>query len=366
MKHDFSGICKPLHFVTICLCVVAAGLRGAGASAQDRAQGPGTKQDEATGPLVCDQPVYDFGERDNLVKVRHTFHLRNAGDDPVTIERIITTCGCTAAKLDQKTLAPGETVPLKVEASLRGRAGRFEKHIYVLTKGHTQNKMRFTIKGKAVQRIQVEPPVVSLNHAAMDVPVENTTVVQSIEESAKFNITDIGTDSKYLELDFETSEDGMEHRLRVRTKPPLPKGVHQAKVQVFTDNPEFPCLNIPVALRVLDKIEIVPKEVVVYDKGSGLDTTALRFLNVVPGSVQEFTVTGVEVPVESIQPEIIKRDENRYLVKLMKVPVDKALEGKEVVILTDIPGKERVPVPIRIEEYPRPDNKDPSSRGSSE
>jgi hypothetical protein len=70
--------------------------------------------------------------------------------------------------------------------------------------------------------------------------------------------------------------------------------------------------------------------------------------------VSQFTVTGVETPGESIVSEVIPRPENRYLIKLQNLPVDPAFEGKDIVILTDIPGRERVPVPLRIKKYPAP------------
>lgn len=352
MKHNFAAICKSLM---VCLFIMVICLGSQHLSAQTSSQARESKQGEATGPLVCDQPVYDFGKHDSFSKVEHTFRLRNAADSPVTIDRVLTTCGCTAAKLDQKTLAPGESVSLNAEASLRGRKGPFEKHVYVLAKGDTQNKLRLTIKGEVVERVRIVPPTVNLTHAAMDTPTESTVTIESLEESAKFNVTDISTESPYLEVNLEPSEDEMKHELRVRTKPPLTEGTHPATLHVITDNEEFPRFDIPVGLLVLDKVKIVPGEVVVYDRGTGPQQTELRFLNVMPGSLAEFTVTGVEVPVESIQPEIIPRDRNGYLVKLMKVPVDRALEGKEVIILTDIPGRERIPVPIRIKEYPRPE-----------
>jgi hypothetical protein len=55
---------------------------------------------------------------------------------------------------------------------------------------------------------------------------------------------------------------------------------------------------------------------------------------------------------ETVELQIKQRAEKRYLVKVMKVPVD-----KDAIILTDIPGMERIPVPIRIKEYPKPEIK---------
>jgi len=59
--------------------------------------------------LVVEQPVFDFGEVAQGDKVPHTFKFRNDGDKPLYIDRVKSSCGCTAALLSAKTLAPGES-----------------------------------------------------------------------------------------------------------------------------------------------------------------------------------------------------------------------------------------------------------------
>lgn len=354
MRHHFAAGCKSLPWCVLCAMLAVACAGVCPAAAQPLAASPATGPQTPSGPLVCDAPVYDFGERDNFTRVNHVFQLKNAGTSPLVIDRVLTTCGCTVANLTQKILAPGETVPLEVAVSFEGRKGAFEKHVYVLSGGDTKQKTRLTMKGKAIERIRISPPTVNLGYSAMDRPVESAATIEFLQEAAKFNVREARTDSPYLELTVETAQDGLKHTIHVRTRPPLPLGTHPAQIHVFTDNDNYPVLDIPVALRVVDMIEIVPKEVVVYDKGTGEADTAIRFLNIMPGSVTEFTVTGVETPVEGIVSEIIPRPENRYLVKLQNLPVDPALEGKDIVILTDVPGRERLPVPIRIKKYPAP------------
>ena len=38
-----------------------------------------------------------------------TFAFRNIGDDPVTIMRVTSSCGCTTPRLDKRTYAPSES-----------------------------------------------------------------------------------------------------------------------------------------------------------------------------------------------------------------------------------------------------------------
>jgi rhodanese-related sulfurtransferase len=46
--------------------------------------------------------------------VKHTFVLRNTGNETLKIYRVGATCGCTTTALPTDTLAPGESVPLEV------------------------------------------------------------------------------------------------------------------------------------------------------------------------------------------------------------------------------------------------------------
>jgi rhodanese-related sulfurtransferase len=66
-------------------------------------------------PIVTvDEPDYDFGEIGQGYMVKHTFILRNTGDETLDIVRVRTTCGCSTAALPTNQLAPGDSVPLEV------------------------------------------------------------------------------------------------------------------------------------------------------------------------------------------------------------------------------------------------------------
>ncbi len=354
MKHHFSKRCKSLPSGVLWVLAIGVGACIFAAPVHGQAEAPGPRPVSSDGPLVCEEPVFDFGERDSTAAFKHTFNLTNTGDSAITIDRVITTCGCTAANLDEKTLPPGASVPLEVDVKLAGFRGNFQRHTYVVYGGDEPQQTRLTIRGTIVQRIRITPERLNLALASADSPTTASAVIESLEDSAKFRITKLGSQSKYLNVKADTSTDGMKHTLHVTTVPPIPKGAYPTVIQLSTDNPDYPRVDIPVSLRVVDRVQVVPEEVVLYDRGTGAPAESMRFLNIMPGSVQEFTIKGVEVPLPSIETEIIARPGSRFLVKLMNMPVDPELEGKEVVLLTDIPDMERFPVPIRIKEYPTP------------
>ena len=58
----------------------------------------------------------------------HTFVLRNAGTEAVTLQQGYTSCGCTTIHYDQgKTIAPGKTTRVTLRFNPRGKGGEFEE-----------------------------------------------------------------------------------------------------------------------------------------------------------------------------------------------------------------------------------------------
>lgn len=80
--------------------------------------------------------------------VAFSFAFTNPTDQPVTIEEVETSCGCTAATLARKTYGPGEQGTLEVTLDTRGLSGPVEKTLSVRTKGNprtTQLTLRVNV-----------------------------------------------------------------------------------------------------------------------------------------------------------------------------------------------------------------------------
>ncbi|MGD9611900.1 MAG: DUF1573 domain-containing protein, partial [Kiritimatiellia bacterium] len=73
--------------------------------------------------IVCDEPVFDFGERNNTEFVEHDFPIRNAGTLSLEIRNVHASCGCTAVKPSQDEIPPGGEASIRARLDLRGRNG---------------------------------------------------------------------------------------------------------------------------------------------------------------------------------------------------------------------------------------------------
>ena len=86
----------------------------------------------ADGPkLVVDEPVYNIGDIYQGESAEHVFVVRNDGSEPLKIESVRSSCGCTAAMMDKNELAPGETAELKAVFNSSRFKGAVSKKIFI-------------------------------------------------------------------------------------------------------------------------------------------------------------------------------------------------------------------------------------------
>jgi hypothetical protein len=64
---------------------------------------------------------YDRSPDDKFIEAHYAF--RNAGAEPITIKALRSSCGCTTAKLEKKTYAPGEQGEVVVKFTFADRKG---------------------------------------------------------------------------------------------------------------------------------------------------------------------------------------------------------------------------------------------------
>lgn len=85
----------------------------------------------ARADLVWEKPVQQFHRTPDEPVVHAQFAFKNTGPETITIKRISTGCGCTSAKLDRKTYAPGESGAIEVKYTSGGRPGAWRRYISV-------------------------------------------------------------------------------------------------------------------------------------------------------------------------------------------------------------------------------------------
>ncbi len=89
----------------------------------------------AAGLLQWDRDLIEVAAKEGQKLVHVAFPFRNAGDKPVTIVSVETSCRCTSAETSKDTFAPGEKGTLAVDMRVGGQEGVVEKSVTVATDG---------------------------------------------------------------------------------------------------------------------------------------------------------------------------------------------------------------------------------------
>ena len=103
--------------------------------------------------LVCDAPVYNFGQVDQSAVVTNVFTVRNEGDSTFVAGMPRATCSCTKVRLNKRMIGPGETAELTAVFTAERRTGEQRKTIYLPPADSETPVLKFYLEGF------VEPPV---------------------------------------------------------------------------------------------------------------------------------------------------------------------------------------------------------------
>ena len=97
--------------------------------------------------LVCDQPVYDFGQTNQSAVVTHVFKVRNDGDLTFALKYIHPGCSCTKAKADKRMIGPGESVSVTAVFTAKRRSGKQHKSLKLIPMDSNKPALTLYLKG---------------------------------------------------------------------------------------------------------------------------------------------------------------------------------------------------------------------------
>lgn len=76
--------------------------------------------------------VHSFGTLKEGEKVTHVFKYKNTGNNPLILEDVRPSCGCTSPEWTKDPIAPGQEGFIKVVYNSEGRPGEFHKTVTVI------------------------------------------------------------------------------------------------------------------------------------------------------------------------------------------------------------------------------------------
>ena len=125
-------------------------------SGRDAKQGPFSNAAIMTMPVDSvhmttiqwiDSTDRDFGKIPEGRKLEVSYRFKNTGDQPLIIEKVQPSCGCTVAEKPTEPIAPGKEGVIKASFNSESRVGANHKTVYVYTntKGSKSQELKFEV-----------------------------------------------------------------------------------------------------------------------------------------------------------------------------------------------------------------------------
>jgi len=120
------------------------------------------------------QLQHDFGTVYQGETVRHVFTFTNSGNAPLSVEKVSSSCGCTAALASAKVLAPGASGEIQTSFDSTRFRGNVSKTVYLYTNDPAQPMVQLQIKGKVQAEVSLEPQLVNFGTVTPKRTVKST------------------------------------------------------------------------------------------------------------------------------------------------------------------------------------------------
>ncbi len=161
-----------------------------------------------TAKITFAEESYDFGKiNEEKGPVTHEFTFTNTGGQPLIIQNVKASCGCTSPDWTKEPVLPGKKGFVKATYNPQGRPGPFNKSITV-TSNAENSTVILTIKGDVIPKprtieddypIQVGSIRMKTNHLAFvkvfnnQLKTDSIPIVNSSQETVKLTFTNIPT-----------------------------------------------------------------------------------------------------------------------------------------------------------------------------
>jgi len=132
---------KVLLSLTLALFAVSASFAQ---NAKDNAT-PGTTSTLKAEDMAFTTDSHDFGVVSEGPAAECEFHFKNTGKEPIVLQRVQPSCGCTTPSYSKDPVLPGKEGIIKASYNTSGRPGAFTKTITVVSNAGTKV---LTLKGQ--------------------------------------------------------------------------------------------------------------------------------------------------------------------------------------------------------------------------
>lgn len=101
--------------------------------------------------IVFKENLHNYGEIKTGELVKHNFTFTNEGKTDLIIHKVKASCGCTATDPEKNIIKPGESSHIAVTFNSKGRSGKQQKYITVITNDPNNQYIKLKISGTVIR-----------------------------------------------------------------------------------------------------------------------------------------------------------------------------------------------------------------------
>ena len=211
------------------------------------------------------QPQVNAGDVRSGAGLSQRFAFVNTGHETIEITGVQGSCGCLTPRLTQQTLKPGEEGALVLEVNtLQQAAGPHNWRVKMFYQaGDESHEATLVLNATIIAEITVQPAALTV---FADSAVAHEIVVTDLRPRP-FTITAVKPSSSQLRAHLtEPHRDAEGHqtwRIELEVAGDLPEGQHNETVDLFTDDPTYAHLKVPVTVvkRSRQRVTALPDSV---------------------------------------------------------------------------------------------------------
>lgn len=297
--------------------------------------------------FFVENPIYDFGTVHEGAKVEANFVVKNLGEGPLIIEKLVAGCGCTASTATKGAILPGKQGKINLTFDTSGFSGEKLKSVRVYTNDPDAPTSMVSIQGVVEVDLKVDPPRVFFGDVSKGLE-HKQEVTLSIRQGAALRLGEIKIASPFLSIDStpnaqeKEAATGFNKKLSVKLSPEAPIGEFRDRIVIALSNTKRQNINIPVFANIQGPLELEPESIafgVVEQAKKTKLTRKLKLINKSKEALKILKITSNSPAISASLKNIEKNNilkSNNYIIDVNLNPsLLKSNLKAQVSILTD-------------------------------
>jgi hypothetical protein len=242
--------------------------------------------------LRCVPSAADLGEIVGGPAQQRRFELVNDGKVPVEIVEIERGCGCLEPRLDRTMLRPGEKAMLDVVLRTAGQPnGPRSWNLRVRYRDGASPKEILVVLAATIRNeVTVQPSILAVHVQG----VLRQEVVVTDRRSKLLRVTKIETATPGIRASIQSSEGGVTKLLLEVSASALPGDRQETVLNIYTDDPLYNPLQLPITASRGSKAEITVTPPQVRVRASASEPLSATLVRLRPPEGQKIAIESVD------------------------------------------------------------------------